>query len=29
MTDWDLLMPGAGLTAVGAIGVAVRSFWNC
>ena len=23
MTDWDLLMPGAGLTAVGAIGVAV------
>ena len=23
MTDWDLLMPGAGLTSVGAIGVAV------
>jgi len=23
MTDWDLLMPGAGLTAVGALGVAV------
>lgn len=23
MTDWDLLLPGAGLTAVGAIGVAV------
>ncbi len=23
MTDWDLLMPGVGLTAVGATGVAV------
>ena len=23
MTDWDLLMPGAGLTTVGAVGVAI------
>ena len=23
MTDWDLLLPGAGLTAVGATGVAI------